>query len=147
MVQLDGVNELRNTFVVGATTRPDLIDKAVLRPGRLDLHVFCGLPAKEERIEFLSKCFAEYGFEGDLFGRVDFLLEGFSYADMEGIFKNVVFREWGSREEFEKDVFEAIKKIKPIANSKNFLTLENIYSCFKDNKPVSNFKNQIQIQK
>ena len=148
LVQLDGVNELKNTFVVGATTRPDLIDPAVLRPGRLDLHIFCGLPDFEDRLDFLRKCFKKYGFgeEGD-FKRIDDMLKGFSYADIDSIFKNVVFKEWKSREEFEQDVFEAVSKIKPISISKNFLNLKSIYSCFKDKKPLKNFKKQIQIQK
>ncbi len=36
LVQLDGIDSLKHTFVIGASTRPDLIDPAVLRPGRLD---------------------------------------------------------------------------------------------------------------
>ena len=42
MNKLDGVESLRDVYVIGATTRPDLIDPALLRPGRLDQLVYCG---------------------------------------------------------------------------------------------------------
>ena len=34
---------------MAASTRPDLLDKALLRPGRVDTHIFCDLPGEEER--------------------------------------------------------------------------------------------------
>lgn len=44
LVELDGIEELKNTFVICATTWIDLIDKAVIRPGRIDNHIFFDLP-------------------------------------------------------------------------------------------------------
>ena len=44
LTQLDGVESLRGVSVVAATSRPDLIDPALLRPGRLDRIVKCPLP-------------------------------------------------------------------------------------------------------
>ncbi len=42
---LDGVEGRGGVYVVAASSRPDHIDPALLRPGRLDKHVFCGLPS------------------------------------------------------------------------------------------------------
>ncbi len=51
---IDGVEALNNILVIGMTNRLDLIDKAVLRPGRFEVHVEVGLPNKEGRIEILN---------------------------------------------------------------------------------------------
>jgi len=44
LTQLDGIESLNGVWVVAATSRPDLIDPAILRPGRLDRTIKCPLP-------------------------------------------------------------------------------------------------------
>lgn len=44
LTQLDGVETLTGVCVLAATSRPDLLDPALLRPGRLDKQVLCSLP-------------------------------------------------------------------------------------------------------
>jgi peroxin-1 len=62
LTQLDGADELTGVFVIAATrllppyhysygSRPDLIGSALLRPGRLDKHLYCGVPSFNERVE------------------------------------------------------------------------------------------------
>lgn len=51
---IDGVEALNNILVIGMTNRLDLIDKAVLRPGRFEVHVEVGLPNKEGRREIVN---------------------------------------------------------------------------------------------
>ena len=51
LTQLDGADELTGVFVLAASSRPDLIDPALLRPGRLDKCVYCGIPSSEEAAE------------------------------------------------------------------------------------------------
>jgi vesicle-fusing ATPase len=46
---IDGVNALNNILVIGMTNRKDLIDEAVLRPGRLEVHIEVGLPDEKGR--------------------------------------------------------------------------------------------------
>jgi ribosome biogenesis ATPase len=53
LTELDGLNDRKGVFVVGATNRPDMIDPAMLRPGRLDKTLFIELPTAEERHEIL----------------------------------------------------------------------------------------------
>lgn len=49
LTEMDGVNELTNVTIVAATNRPDLIDKAIMRPGRLDRIVYVRLPDEKTR--------------------------------------------------------------------------------------------------
>jgi transitional endoplasmic reticulum ATPase len=53
LTELDGINPLRDVVVVGATNRPDLIDPALLRPGRLEKLVFVEPPDADARREIL----------------------------------------------------------------------------------------------
>lgn len=50
LTQLDGVEVIEGVYVLAATSRPDLVDPALLRPGRLDKCLFVGIPNREERI-------------------------------------------------------------------------------------------------
>ncbi|RNF01922.1 peroxisome biosynthesis protein-like protein [Trypanosoma conorhini] len=56
---LDGVEGRKDVYVVAASSRPDLIDAALLRPGRLDKAVECPIPSYEERLEILLRCFGK----------------------------------------------------------------------------------------
>ncbi|GBM84767.1 hypothetical protein AVEN_41589-1, partial [Araneus ventricosus] len=42
--ELDGLNKKSEVFVIGATNRPDLLDPALLRPGRFDRLLYVGIP-------------------------------------------------------------------------------------------------------
>lgn len=51
---MDGVGEKKNVFFIGATNRPEILDDALLRPGRLDSLVYIPLPDFEARIAVLK---------------------------------------------------------------------------------------------
>lgn len=54
LTEMDGIEKRRNVFILGATNRPDIIDSAVLRPGRLDKMLYVGIPTPEERLDILQ---------------------------------------------------------------------------------------------
>ncbi|KAF6176657.1 hypothetical protein GIB67_034519 [Kingdonia uniflora] len=54
LTELDGVEVLTGVFVFAATSRPDLLDAALLRPGRLDRLLFCDFPSQRERVDILT---------------------------------------------------------------------------------------------
>jgi transitional endoplasmic reticulum ATPase len=54
LTELDGIEELEDVVVVATTNRPDLIDNALLRPGRLDRHVHVPVPDEEARRAILE---------------------------------------------------------------------------------------------
>lgn len=55
LTMLDGVDKMSSSvFIIAATSRPDMIDPAMLRPGRLDRHVYCPLPNEADRHDILG---------------------------------------------------------------------------------------------
>ena len=54
LTEIDGLNSLKNVVLIGATNRPDIIDPALLRPGRFGKHIEVGLPNREARVEILK---------------------------------------------------------------------------------------------
>ncbi|KAI5804520.1 P-loop containing nucleoside triphosphate hydrolase protein [Geopyxis carbonaria] len=53
LTELDGLEDRRGVYVVAATNRPDVIDPAMLRPGRLDKPLLVDLPTRDERLDIL----------------------------------------------------------------------------------------------
>jgi len=54
LTEMDGVGAKKNVFIIGATNRPDIIDGAVMRPGRLDQLIYIPLPDQESRISIFK---------------------------------------------------------------------------------------------
>lgn len=54
LTELDGVGDRSGIYVVGATNRPDCIDPAIRRPGRLGTSIYVGLPSAVERVDILK---------------------------------------------------------------------------------------------
>lgn len=53
LTQMDGAEGLSGVYVLAATSRPDLIDPALLRPGRLDKSLLCDMPGLDDRLDIL----------------------------------------------------------------------------------------------
>ncbi|WBB55349.1 AAA family ATPase [Verrucosispora sp. WMMD573] len=82
LTELDGVEALRNVVVVGATNRPDLVDPALLRPGRLERLVYVPPPDAEARTEILRAAARNVPLaEGVDLPALGTELDGFSAAD------------------------------------------------------------------
>ncbi len=54
LTELDGVGDRSGIYVIGATNRPDIIDEAIRRPGRLGTSIYVGLPSAEDRVAILK---------------------------------------------------------------------------------------------
>ncbi len=61
LTELDGLDQRRGVFVLAATNRPDMLDPAMCRPGRLDKLLYVDLPAPEERAEIIRTLLAGSG--------------------------------------------------------------------------------------
>merc|ERR1711992_13582 len=54
LTEMDGMGSKKNVFIIGATNRPDIIDPAILRPGRLDQLIYIPLPDEGSRMAILK---------------------------------------------------------------------------------------------
>ena len=83
LTEMDGMNAKKNVFVIGATNRPDQIDPAILRPGRLDQLIYVPLPDENARLSILNaqlrKTPLEPGLELTAIAKAT---QGFSGADL-----------------------------------------------------------------
>ncbi|WBB97510.1 AAA family ATPase [Solwaraspora sp. WMMA2080] len=82
LTELDGVEALRNVVVIGATNRPDLVDPALLRPGRLERLVYVPPPDGAARTEILKAAAKSVPLADDVdLTELAASLDGFSAAD------------------------------------------------------------------
>ncbi|KZT01895.1 AAA-domain-containing protein [Laetiporus sulphureus 93-53] len=89
LTQMDGAEGLEGVYVLAATSRPDLIDSALLRPGRLDKSLLCDMPNTEERREVLETLGRKTTIAPSV--NLDALArdtEGFSGADLQALVYN-----------------------------------------------------------
>ena len=120
LTELDGMEELRNVTILAATNRPDMLDDALLRPGRLERHIYVPAPDEESR----KKIFEVYlgGETGSILAKdvdIDAMVkqtEGYVGADIESLVreaKMAAMREFiilmGNRNEQERK--DAIKNV------------------------------------
>lgn len=86
LTELDGIEDLENVVVVGATNRPDLVDPALLRPGRLERLVYVPPPDGGARGKILAAATRRMPLEPGLdVTSIAAECEGFSAADLEGL--------------------------------------------------------------
>ena len=86
LTEMDGMSSKKNVFIIGATNRPDIIDPAILRPGRLDQLIYIPLPDDGSRVQILKANMRKSPVAKDV--DLDFLAkttQGFSGADLTEI--------------------------------------------------------------
>jgi len=86
LTEMDGMSSKKNVFIIGATNRPDIIDSAILRPGRLDQLIYIPLPDEKSRTQILKASLRKSPLARDV--DLDFLAKmthGFSGADLTEI--------------------------------------------------------------
>ncbi|KAK3043701.1 hypothetical protein RJ639_000117 [Escallonia herrerae] len=86
LTELDGVEVLTGVFVFAASSRPDLLDTALLRPGRLDRLLFCDFPSQYERLDILTVLSKKLPLVSDTdLDVIARMTEGFSGADLQAL--------------------------------------------------------------
>lgn len=90
---MDGVDQLNNVLIIGMTNRLDMIDEALLRPGRLEVHMEISLPDEHGRLQILNIHTAKMRTNGVMDRDVDLaelaaLTKNFSGAEINGLVKS-----------------------------------------------------------
>eukprot|EP01135_Chromosphaera_perkinsii_P001039 Nk52_evm9s157 gene=Nk52_evmTU9s157 len=107
LTELDGVQGMKGVYIVATTSRPDLIDRALLRPGRLDKLIYCGFPEEEPTNVFDSAAkSALAAFRENISIDVDLcniVCERYSYADIRALMYNAYLHA------FQKGTVDSVK--------------------------------------
>ncbi|TWU76935.1 Peroxisome biosynthesis protein pex1 [Metarhizium rileyi] len=115
LTQMDGAEGLSGVYVLAATSRPDLIDPALLRPGRLDKSLLCDLPSLEDRLDIIKALFQKVRLSSELTDSDDGLAdvarrtEGFSGADLQALVSNAQL----------EAIHDVLDVSGPVSNSRN----------------------------
>ncbi|OCB85381.1 AAA-domain-containing protein [Sanghuangporus baumii] len=91
--KMDGVDQLNNVLIIGMTNRLDMIDEALLRPGRLEVHMEISLPDENGRLQILNIHTAKMRTNRVMESDVDLrelanLTKNFSGAEISGLVKS-----------------------------------------------------------
>ncbi|XP_007530230.1 nuclear valosin-containing protein-like isoform X2 [Erinaceus europaeus] len=143
LTEMDGLEARRQVFIMAATNRPDIIDPAILRPGRLDKTLFVGLPSPESRLAIL-KTITKNGTKPPMDADVslgaiagDLRCDGYSGADLSALVREAslcALRQemarhgsgdgGGELKISQKHFEEAFKKVKPSLSKKDQVMYE-----------------------
>ena len=90
---MDGVDQLNNILIIGMTNRKDMIDEALLRPGRLEVHMEISLPDEHGRLQILNIHTSKMRHNGVMDDDVNLeelaaLTKNFSGAEIGGLIKS-----------------------------------------------------------
>ncbi|KAM1259495.1 hypothetical protein ACFX2J_038803 [Malus domestica] len=103
LTEMDGMNAKKTVFVIGATNRPDIIDPALLRPGRLDQLIYIPLPDEASRLQIFKACLRKSPISKDIdLAALARYTRGFSGADITEICQRAC--KYAIREDIEKDI-------------------------------------------
>ena len=122
LTEMDGLEELKDVVVVAATNRPDMIDDAIMRPGRIDRMIYVGIPGEAERKGIFSIHLKGKPLGDDVDGdEIAKQTEGYVGADIDAICREAAML--ALRELIEPDMSHAsvLKKAKGIRIGKRHL--------------------------
>ena len=130
LVEMDGLEERQDVIVLAATNRPDVLDPAILRPGRFDRTVTISLPDYEGRKEIMAVHSKNKKFTRDIdFDTVAKRTIGYSGADLENLLNEaaIIAVKEGRKEIVQDDMSEAFLKVSVGRKKKSKLTQEDIH--------------------
>ncbi|AMD31064.1 CDC48 family AAA ATPase [Acidilobus sp. 7A] len=118
LTEMDGLVPLNNVVVLAATNRPDIVDPALMRPGRFDRIIYVPPPDKDSRKQIFQVHLRKVPLANDVdIDRLADLTEGYTGADIAAVVREAVFAKL--REKLEPGPVEwrhfqqALKKVKP----------------------------------
>jgi len=135
LTEISGIEEVKNIVLIAATNRPDLVDPALLRPGRFDKLVFIPPPDEKGRLEILKVHTRKVPLAKDVnLEEIAKRTEGYSGADLEALVReaamNALREDINAKEVKAKHFEEALKKIPPSLSKE----LIDYYKRFEERK-------------
>lgn len=135
LAEMDGLEEIKDITILAATNRPDMLDSALLRPGRFDRVILVDVPDASSRKKIFEVHTRSTPLGDDVsFNELVKMTDGFVGADIEGFVReaamNALRRDMKSKAVIREDFEDAFKKIKPSVSNdtaKRYKKLEEYY--------------------
>lgn len=132
LTELDGLSSREGIYVIAATNRPDIIDSAMLRPGRLETLIFVDLPSADERAEILQTLIRNLQIPySDAIAEVARGCEGFSGADLESLLRRAGYAAIKRNDQIKLEDFEkARERIRPsVSDVRKYQKLKTLWGA------------------
>lgn len=134
LTEMDGMGKKKNVFIIGATNRPDIIDSAVMRPGRLDQLIYIPLPDEPGRLSVLKSVLKKSPLgEGVNLGAIAKVTDGFSGADLTELCQRAA--KLAIRESIEREVEWRKRRIDEKAHTGEDMSDEDDDEDYEDEQP------------
>jgi transitional endoplasmic reticulum ATPase len=138
LTEMDGLQSLQEVVVVAATNRPDIVDPALIRPGRFDRLVYAGVPTKAGREEVLKIHTKKMPLSGVNISELAELAEGYVGSDLESLCREAGML--AMREDFDyvemRHFEEALQKIRPTVSPDLTDHYQRVQDQFKGGVPA-----------
>ena len=137
LVEMDGYNPNAGIIIIAATNRPDVLDPALLRPGRFDRQITMDLPDAKARTAILKVHARNKKFESSVnFEAISYQIPGFSGADIENLLnESALLAARNNRKVInEKDIEEGIDRVMmgPAKTSRKYTNKEKVRVAFHE---------------
>ncbi|MEM3898170.1 MAG: AAA family ATPase, partial [Nitrososphaerota archaeon] len=136
LTEMDGIQILKDVVVIGATNRPDILDPALLRPGRFDRVIFVPPPDVEGRYQIFQIHTRDMPLADDVdLRKLAEMTEGYTGADIEALCREAALN--AARENISTDrvymrhFLAALEKVKPSIAPEQKREYERILTEFK----------------
>jgi transitional endoplasmic reticulum ATPase len=141
LTEMSGLEELHNVVVIAATNRPDMLDQAVLRPGRFDRQVLVGAPDEKARLEILKIHTKNMPIAKEIdLKKLAKETDGYSGADLEAMAReaalNALRKNFKAKSVTKSDFTESMKRSKPSINENMVRFYEKISDTLKAERVV-----------
>jgi 26S proteasome subunit P45 family len=117
LTEVDGLEEMEDVVVIAATNRPDILDPALLRPGRFDRIILTPAPNEKGRLEIFKVHTKDMPLKGVDLAELARETEGYVGADIEAICREAAIfslrEDMNAKEITKKHFEEALKKVRP----------------------------------
>ncbi|MBW2985911.1 CDC48 family AAA ATPase [Candidatus Woesearchaeota archaeon] len=146
LTEIDGLEDLHDILIIGATNRPDMVDTALLRPGRFDRIILTPVPDEKTREEIFNVHTKDMPIKGVTIKELAAVTEGYVGADIEAICREaaiIALREDIKSKEINKKHFEeALQKVRPSVTKE----IDQTYRKLRDHFTAAKAK-EMQAQK
>jgi len=138
LTEMSGIEDMEGVVVIAATNRPDIIDPALLRPGRFDRLIYVQAPDAKTRLEILKIHTKGMPLKEIDLEKLSEKAEGYSGADIESLCReaglNALRENIKTKEVSKKNFDEAFKNIKPSITEDMFAKYQKAVDTIKKNK-------------